>query len=279
MDEPAGAKEFNTDYIVHPIVSKFDTERYGEVIRGKSGVGKTTLCSLQIGRLAKLTGRKVHLFVPKGKRFETVPKYQRWVPETQLIIEGTLYASEGFLRARSGSIFVVEDLAYYGKKNATPENARRLVVAMARAYDIFTVVITQSRGMHDAPLVVDVKKPRYQIHEGLHSVSDWYSFKDDSLESVDPLIGAVINGLPEREIGVAGRLVRSDSLRQRVFKALDAEMTTRQVTAAFPDENRKVIYEYIAQYRYMERQRKPNALATDRDYIGQEARMQNNHFT
>jgi len=245
---------------IDKIVGKFDDTRYSEVIRGRSGEGKTTLASLQVGRLAKLTGRNVYLFIPKAKRFETVPKYLKWVPSEQLRVETMLQISEGFLGNRRGSIFVVEDLGFYDEKNKTPANARKLVVALARAYDIFTVVVTQSRQLLGAPLTIDVMKPRYEIREGIHSF-ETYTFASDSQESVDPLIGAVFDGLRDKDIGIVGRRVLGDSIRQRVIRAVDAGMTTRQIVAAFPNEKRKTIYEYVAQKRDIDKKK----VATLRD--------------
>lgn len=236
------------------IVGKFDDTRYSEVIRGRSGEGKTTLASLQVGRLAKLTGRTVYLFIPKAKRFETVPKYLKWIPPEQLKIETTLQISEGFLENRRGSIFVMEDLGFYDEKNRTPSNARKLVVALARAYDIFTVVVTQSRQLLGAPLTIDVMKPKYEIREGIHSVETYY-FAADSQESVDLLIWAVFDGLRDKDIGIVGRRVLGDSIRQRVIRAIEAGMTTRQIVAAFPNEKRKTIYEYVAQKRDIDRKK------------------------
>lgn len=231
----------------------FAQDRYNEIIRGSSGVGKTTLNSQQIGRLVEITGRVVHLFVPKGKRFETVPKYQRWIPDEKLIVEGNLSIAEGFLRERRGSIFVVEDLAYYGRKNKTPENVRRLVVALGRANDIFTVVVTQSSHLHNVSLIVDVGDNMYEIHEGKGRVSEKYSFAVDKPEMLDSLIGAVFDGLPGKEIGIAGRLVVEDSLRQRVFRAKRAGLSTGQIVKAFSNEKKRVIYQYVQQCREEDR--------------------------
>lgn len=77
-------------------------------------------------------------------------------------------------------------------------------------------------------------------------------------KGADAIVDCLFNDLrPVGQVkGLPGRLVVADSLRQQVFRALKAGKTTTQIVAAFPHEKVNVIYQYVAEYRFKERQKR-----------------------